>query len=42
MAGDDRDSAMVHFRRAAELGHAKAKALVTPHDGVDRLASPQL
>lgn len=28
MAGDDRDSAMAHFRRAAGLGHTKAKLLV--------------
>jgi TPR repeat protein len=28
MAGNDRDRAMVHFRQAAQLGHAKAKALV--------------
>jgi hypothetical protein len=28
MAGNDRDRAMVHFRRAAELGHAKAKSMV--------------
>jgi hypothetical protein len=28
MAGDDCDGAMAHFRRAAELGHAKAKLLV--------------
>jgi uncharacterized protein len=28
MAGNDRDSATVHFRRAAALGHAKAKQLV--------------
>ncbi len=35
MAGDDTDSALAHFRRAAELGHAKAKQLVRPHGGVD-------
>jgi hypothetical protein len=28
MAGNDRAGAMAHFRRAAELGHAKAKLLV--------------
>jgi hypothetical protein len=28
MAGNDRESAVMHFRRAAELGHAKAKLLI--------------
>jgi TPR repeat protein len=30
MAGDDHDGGMMHFRRAAELGHAKAKLKVAP------------
>jgi TPR repeat protein len=30
LAGDDRDSAMEHFRRAAALGHGRAKLLTAP------------